>query len=236
VNLTDRRAAAARGAQVALVAEPDRVLRELPHLAMPGHHEVRASDVLLRRLGGTLAAAAAAGPRDFADLLLVPGVGARTVAALAAVAEVVHGAPCRFTDPARFSMAHGGKDGTPFPVPLRVYDETIRVMRRAVDAARLGKDERLSAVRRLDNEARRLERALDFDAFVAEERADSHRYGGRDVVNGWARPPEQLSLFAPVIESADASRPGPAHARRLRPAGPRDRTRATAGGAARPRR
>ena len=236
VNLTDRRAAAARGAQVALVAEPDRVLRELPHLAMPGHHEVRASDVLLRRLGGTLAAAAAAGPRDFADLLLVPGVGARTVAALAAVAEVVHGAPCRFTDPARFSMAHGGKDGTPFPVPLRVYDETIRVMRRAVDAARLGKDERLSAVRRLDNEARRLERALDFDAFVAEERADSHRYGGRDVVNGWARPPEQLSLFAPVLESADASRPGPAHARRLRPAGPRDRTRATAGGAARPRR
>src|SRR5207302_7695639 len=101
----------------------------LPHLAMPTHHEVTAGDVVLRRMHGTLAAAAERGPRDFADLLLTPGVGARTVLALANVAEVLHGAPCRFSDPARFSFAHGGKDGHPFPVPLAVYDETIRVMR-----------------------------------------------------------------------------------------------------------
>src|SRR6185503_17372794 len=99
----------------------------------------------LRRLHGTLAAACDRAPADFAELLLVPGVGARTVAALAAVAEVIHGAPYRFSDPARFSLAHGGKDGHPFPVPLKVYDETIRVLRSAVGKARLGQDEQLAA-------------------------------------------------------------------------------------------
>ena len=102
--------------------------------------------MLLRRMRGTLAAAAERAPIDFADLLMTPGLGARTVEALAAVAEVVHGAPCRFTDPARFALAHGGKDGHPFPVPLRVYDQTIAVMRRAVDAARLGNEDRKSVV------------------------------------------------------------------------------------------
>src|SRR6201992_331753 len=80
--------------------------------------------------------------------------------------EIVHGAPCRFTDPARFSFAHGGKDGSPFPVPLRVYDETLRVMRQGGDAAGLGNDERLAAIRRLDSEARRLEAAADGPTFA----------------------------------------------------------------------
>src|SRR6267142_2724729 len=104
VNLTDRRAAASRNAALELSREPERVLRELPRLRMPAHHDVRKSDVFLRRLHGTLAAARNAGPRDFPELLLQPGVGARTVEALAAVAEVLHGAPCRFSDPARFSL------------------------------------------------------------------------------------------------------------------------------------
>jgi hypothetical protein len=197
VNLVDHRARASRAAQLALAGEPARVLRTLPHLSMPDHHDVRAGDVLLRRLEGTLAAAAARAPVDFAELLLTPGLGARTVAALAAVAEVVHGAPCRFTDPARFSLAHGGKDGHPFPVPLRVFDETIRVMRRAVDAARLGNDERLAAIRRLDDEARRCERAargLDFERYVQDERDRSHLWGGM-TVSGKAKPPAQLDLF-----------------------------------------
>ena len=72
------------------------------------------------------------GPADFAELLLTPGVGARTVESLAMVAEVVHGAPYRFEDPARFSLAHGGKDRHPYPVPIKVYDETIRVLKSAV--------------------------------------------------------------------------------------------------------
>src|SRR4051794_20111649 len=118
---------------------------------MPAHHDVRAKDVNLRRLRGNLAAAADRGPQDFSDLLLVPGIGARTVRALAMVAEVVHGAPCRFTDPARFSLAHGGKDRHPFPVPTRVYDRTIEVMKSAVLKAKLGQEEELAAIRRLDD-------------------------------------------------------------------------------------
>src|SRR5258705_11434640 len=115
------------------------------------------SDIVARRLHGNLAAAAEYGPSDFSELLLVPGVGARMVRALAMVAEVVHGAPCRFSDPARFSLAHGGKDRHPFPVPLRVYDETIRVLKSAVQNARLGREEEFGALQRLDQQAGRVE-------------------------------------------------------------------------------
>jgi hypothetical protein len=212
VNLTDRRAAASRDAQLSLLAElgPDGLARELalleraadkvvqavaqpllPHLMLPDHHDVRPEDMVGRRLHGTLAAAAEQGPKDFPDLLLVPGVGARTVRALAMVAEVVHGAPCRFTDPARFSLALGGKDRHPFPVPLKVYDQTLRVLKDAVVQASLGQDERLSALRRLDDQARRLERQAEgpsVDAFIAQERAASHTLGGRSVF-GWEQPP-----------------------------------------------
>src|SRR4029079_13200677 len=86
----------------------------LPHLSMPARHEVRSSDIIMRRLQGNIAAAIEAGPSDFADLLMVPGIGARTIRALAIVAEIIHGTPCRFADPARFSFAHGGKDRHPF--------------------------------------------------------------------------------------------------------------------------
>ncbi len=107
------------------------------------------------------------------------------------VAEVVHGAPCRFTDPARFSLAHGGKDGHPFPVPLKVYDETIRVLKGAVGKARLGQDEELAAIKRLDAQARELEGRVggpSFAAFIAEERARSDEYGGRTVFDDAAPP------------------------------------------------
>lgn len=162
-----------------------------PHLALPGHHDVRADDVVLRRLHGNLAAAATCGPRDFAELLQVPGVGARTVRALALVAEVLHGAPCRFTDPARFSLAHGGKDRHPFPVPTKVFDRTLDVLKTAVGQARLGQQETLAAIRRLDAQARRLEateQGPSLDALLAEERARSHGYGGRSVF-GWEPAP-----------------------------------------------
>ena len=165
----------------------------LPHLQLPDRHEVLASDVMLRRLHGTLAAAADAGLTDFADLLLTPGVGARTVAALAFVAEVVHGAPSRFSDPARFSLAHGGKDGQPFPVPIEVFDETIRVLKRAVDRAKLGSSAALAAIRRLDAQARALEATVlgpTFESFIAAERALSDTYGGRTVTSRTAAPPE----------------------------------------------
>jgi hypothetical protein len=131
-----------------------------------------------------------ASPHEFTDLLLVRGVGARTVQALAMVAEVMHGAPCRFSDPARFSFAHGGKDRHPFPVPLTVYDETIRVLKSAVQNAKLGREEALDVLRRLDEQARRLESLTSspaFDSVVAEENRKSFEYGGRSVF-GWAKP------------------------------------------------
>ena len=208
LNLADRRAAASRGAQLDLlsVLGPDRLAREaaalergpapaaaepmLPHLSLPDHHDVRAGDVILRRLHGTLAAAAEAGPKDFAELLLVPGVGARTIRSLAMVAEVVHGAPARFSDPARFSLAHGGKDGHPFPVPIKVYDKTIGILKAAVERAKLGHDEKLAAIRRLDEQARRLEAHVSgpsLEAHLAEERTRSNDYGGRSVF-GWEPP------------------------------------------------
>jgi hypothetical protein len=216
VNLTDRRAEASRRNQVAMIESlgPDKIAREfaeieiqsptpnapakpdqlfLPHLIMPGHHDVRPSDVLARRLRGNLAAAAECGPRDFAELLLVPGIGARTVRALAMVAEVVHGAPYRFSDPARFSLAHGGKDRHPFPVPIRVYDQTIQMLKAAMQKAKLGRDDELGALKRLDDQARRLERHASgpsVEALIAEERHESHIYGGRSVF-GWECAPRR---------------------------------------------
>jgi uncharacterized protein len=204
VNLTDRRAEPSRAAQLELLADlgPDRIVGELaalsgkapaqgvlPHLIMPAHHDVRSSDVFSRRLHGTLTAAAERGPVDFPDLLLTPGVGARTVRSLAMVAEVVHGAPYRFADPARFSLAHGGKDRHPYPVPIKVYDETIRVLKSAVQNAKLGRDEEIQALKRLDDQARRLELIAEgpsLEAFIATERAASPALAGRSVF-GWER-------------------------------------------------
>jgi hypothetical protein len=224
VNLADARAARSREAQLDVLATqpPDAIAREfarieasalprvaidkaveepqlqlLPHLVMPDHHDVRASDVVARRLHGALAAAADRGPRDFEQLLQVPGVGARTVRALALVAEVMHGTPCRFTDPARFSLAHGGKDRHPFPVPTKVMDRTIGVLKSAVRNAKLGREEELAALRRLDAQARALERDArgpSVEDYIAQERRDSHAHGGRSIF-GWEPPPrEQGSL------------------------------------------
>jgi hypothetical protein len=198
VNLTDRRAAGARGEMIDLArSRPDAAVDSLAHLRMPAHHDVRAEDIDLKRLGKTLAAVADRGPEDFAELMLVPGVGARTLFALALVAEIVHGAPSRFADPARFSLAHGGKDGHPFPVPLNVYDETIGVLRRALARAKLGQDERLAAVRRLDDQARLIEGAAavtpaEFESGVARERAAKGALGGRMVSDDRRR--KQLTL------------------------------------------
>ena len=228
VNLADRRAAPSRCAQLDLLSSlgPDRIVSELarlegpeprtevdvqpllPHLVMPTHHDVRPEDVVARRLRGNLAAAADRGPADFPELLLTPGVGARTVRALAMVAEVVHGAPCRFSDPGRFSLAHGGKDRHPFPVPLKVLDETIKVWKSAVQKAKLGRDEELGALRRLDDQARTLERHAtgpEVDELIAEERQRSHSYGGRSVF-GWEQPPASGPRTDAMVRAASKRR------------------------------
>jgi uncharacterized protein len=205
LNLVDARAKKAQDALLTISREPiTSVLNDARKLVMPTHHDVRTEDVDLKRLGAVLAVAHEKDLRDFASLLLVEGLGPRTLQSLALIAEVVHGAPSRFSDPARFSFAHGGKDGHPFPVPLKTYDESLAVLRRSLDAARLGHAEKLEGFRRLDRLTRSVEAEreplADFDAAIAHERMISPSIGGRTVFDDKtahqrsARTP-QLNLF-----------------------------------------
>jgi hypothetical protein len=196
VNLVDRGARAAQQALMEIAHQsPEITLRDF-RLCMPAHHDVRAKDVDLKRLGAVLAVAYERELRDFSSLLLVEKLGPRTLQSLALIAEVVHGAPSRFTDPARFSFAHGGKDGHPFPVPLKTYDESITILRKALETAKVGDTERLDGFRRLDQFVRRVEEQCspeaNFDEALRHERAHSAEYGGRTVFD---RPKSQLRLF-----------------------------------------
>ena len=205
LNLVDARADKAQHALLEIAHEPvQSSLEEVRKLAMPAHHDVRPADIDLKRLGAVLALAHEQDLRDFASFLLVEGLGPRTLQSLALVAEVVHGAPSRFADPARFSFAHGGKDGHPFPVPLRTYDESFGILRRALDAAKLGHTEKLEGFRRLDRLTRNIESNLeplaDFSAAIAHERRISPSLDGRTVFDdkpAHKKPPTnpQLSLF-----------------------------------------
>jgi uncharacterized protein len=199
-NLVDRDAGPAQQAMLALTKEhPDKVLREIRHLSLPQHHDVRPHNVDASRLGAVLAVAHERDLRDFASLLLVEHLGPRTLQSLALVAEVIHGTPTRFADPARFSFAHGGKDGHPFPVPLRTYDETIGVLRRSLDRSKVGDLDKRDGLRRLDRFVRGIESRLaphgDVEATIAHERAISSALGGRTAFDGLAKRPRQQSLF-----------------------------------------
>jgi len=202
-NLVDGRAKAAQQAMLTIAqADPAGTMAALPRLLMPRHHDVRGEDVDLKRLGAVLATAYTQELRDFASLLLVENLGPRTLQSLALIAEVVHGAPSRFEDPARFSFAHGGKDGHPFPVPLVTYDQSIAVLRRSLDAARLGHAEKLDGMARLDRFVRavesRYEPSADFDAVVPHERVISPSLDGRTAWSGGRsskKQAKQLGLF-----------------------------------------
>lgn len=208
MNLVDSRAAAAQQTLLAVVKErPENTLVEARKLSLPAHHDVRPQDVDLRRLGAVLALAHEREFSDFASLLLLETLGPRTLQTLALIAEVVHGAPSRFSDPARFSFALGGKDSHPFPVPLHIYDESIAVLRRSLDAAKLGHTEKLDGFRRLDQFTRTIEQnaapEADFQGALAHEHAISSSVGGRSVLDDRQplrkiqKPAEkkQLSLF-----------------------------------------
>jgi len=188
LNLVDRRAGDAQQALLTIAGQsPDVTLRDVGYLQMPRRHEVQPRDVDLKRLGAVLAVSYERQLRDFASLLLVENLGPRTLETLALVAEVVHGAPSRFSDPARFSFALGGKDGHPFPVPLRTYDESLSVLRRALDSAKLGHTEKVDGFKRLDKLVRSVESRLspeaDFERVVEHERAISPALGGRTVMD-----------------------------------------------------
>ena len=154
-------------------------------IVMSTHHEVLAQDVDLKRLGGVLATAYESQPKDFESLMLTPGLGPRTLQSLALVSEVIYGTPSRFTDPARFSFAHGGKDGHPFPVPLKIYDESIRVLRDSIEKSKLGYKDKSDCIRRLHNVALNVEQncapEVDFDAAIKYEREHSAEWDGKTV-------------------------------------------------------
>jgi hypothetical protein len=205
LNLTDREADAARTGVLALTREkPETMMQDIQRLVLPAHHDVRAEDVDLKRLGAILWLAHDRRPADFEELVLLEGVGPRTLQSLALVSEVLYGAPSRFRDPARFSFAHGGKDGHPFPVPERVYDETIGILQTAVQKAKLGQGDKLQAIRQLSGLARRAEEGFipggGVQEWIDKERQDSWKYGGRTVY-GREQPPagrgrsQQLRLF-----------------------------------------
>lgn len=212
LNLVDRRAKPAQDALLTIASErPESTVSEFRKLVMPKHHEVRAADVDLKRLGAVLAVSYERQLRDFASLLLVENLGPRTLETLALIAEVVHGTPSRFSDPARFSFALGGKDRHPFPVPLKTYDESLAVLRRGLDAAKVGHTEKVDGFKRLDRLVRAVEKryapVADLDRLIDHERAISPSLNGRSVFDDKkpsrrkksvdALNAEQLSLFLP---------------------------------------
>ncbi|WP_336687921.1 DUF763 domain-containing protein [Chryseobacterium bernardetii] len=204
LNLTDSEAAGNRKG-ILDISHTDsiNVMKDFSRLILPAHHDVQASDVDLKRLGALLYITREQQPQNFEDLLMLEGVGPRTMQSLALVSEVIHGAPSRFTDPARFSFAHGGKDGHPFPVPTKVYDESISILRKGIEKSKLGNSDKLNTLNKLHQIVTKAEKDFtpDFDIrdIIEEERQNSWRFGGKTVMGDAQKPsspkPIQLSLF-----------------------------------------
>ena len=194
LNLTDKKAAPTKEGIIDLTHQsPGKLMREIS-IILPRHHEVRAEDVNLKRLGAALILAHETNVSDMESLLLLEGVGPRTLQSLTLVSEVIHGTPSRFTDPARFSFAHGGKDGHPFPVPTKVYDETIEIFDKAIHQASLGDKDKAEALKNLSRISQEIEKGYTpnrfFDDIVQHERNTSYQHGGKTVF-GDAKKPEE---------------------------------------------
>jgi len=208
LNLTAQAASKSRDGILELCKEsPAKIMKEMQYLSMPAHHDVRMEDVNMKRLGAMLWTTHENKPEDFEELLLLKGMGPRALQSLALVSEVIYGTPTRFEDPARFSFAHGGKDGHPFPVPVKIYDETIDTLQRAINRAKIGNSDKIAAIQKLSEISRRAEENFtpnsNFDALIQREREQSHLYGGKTIF-GDAKPPRkkpsnpnnnQLELF-----------------------------------------
>jgi uncharacterized protein len=153
LNLVASESDAARTASAELAREkPDVVLRALkdqPLLSMPRRHAVLIADVNPQHLDRILLKTYERAPENFETLLGMEGVGAKTLRALALASEIIYGAPASTRDPARFSFAHGGKDGFPYPVDVETYDKTVHVLRAAVNKANIDRSERVAALKRL---------------------------------------------------------------------------------------
>ncbi|SHL32436.1 DUF763 domain-containing protein [Flavobacterium chilense] len=194
LNLTAGEAAKSREGILELSKEsPAKIIKEMQYLAMPAHHDVRMEDVNMKRLGAMLWTTHENKPEDFEELLLLKGMGPRALQSLALVSEIIYGTPTRFEDPARFSFAHGGKDGHPFPVPVKIYDETINTLQKAINRAKIGNSDKIEAIRKLSEISKKAEESFtpnaNFDALIQRERDESYKYGGKTVF-GDAKPPK----------------------------------------------
>lgn len=194
LNLTDKHAESSRKGILQITDEkPDRMIAEIQKMRLPSHHPVTAGEVNLRRLGAVLALAYEGRLKDFESLLLLRGLGPKTLRALTLVSEVIHGTPSRFRDPARFSFAHGGKDGHPYPVQTHVYDQTLSELQKALERARLGYSDKKNAMKKLSEAARSLEKDFHpkgkgLQPFIRKEKTESYLYGGRTAF-GKSKPP-----------------------------------------------
>ena len=207
LNLTAGAATKSREGILELSKEsPSKIIKEMQYLSMPAHHDVRMEDVNMKRLGAMLWATHENKPEDFEELLLLKGMGPRALQSLALVSEIIYGTPTRFEDPARFSFAHGGKDGHPFPVPVKIYDETIDTLQRAINRAKIGNSDKIQAIQKLSEISRKAEESFtpndNFDALIQRERDESHKYGGWTIFGDAktpktkpANPNNQLELF-----------------------------------------
>jgi len=201
LNMVAKEALPSREAVLSMTTEhPSRMIAEVQQLIMPRHHDVKAKDVDLKRLGAMLWLTHENQPADFEELLLLKGMGPTTLQSMALVSEIIYGTPSRFTDPARFSFANGGKDGHPFPVPVNVYDETLKVLSGAIEKAKIGQSDKLQAIQKLSELSRQAEQNFtpndNFEQLLERERNDSWKYGGKTIF-GDAKPPKggQLDLF-----------------------------------------
>ncbi len=200
LNLVDKKARITRDSIVEITSnQPDQILKELPKLIVPRYKDVRAKDIDMKRLGSILWLAQESETNDFEELLLLKGLGPRTLQSLTLVSEVLYGTPSRFEDPARFSFAHGSKGGIPIPVPTLVYDEVITTLKDAVDKAKIQQSDKMAAISKLSNIAQVAEKDFQpdqkLDALIENEKANAHKYGGR-TIRGYSKPPDgQLGLF-----------------------------------------
>lgn len=203
LNLTAQPADPTRKGIMELSKEkPAHLLPEVKKLLMPNHHDVYRKDVNLKRLGAVLTTAQETNVQNFEQMMMVKGLGPRTLQSLTLVSEVIHGTPSRFSDPARFSFAHGGKDKKPFPVPTKVYDQTLETLRKAVDKAKIGHTDKQKALKNLYKASKAAEKQFQanpsgFEQLKAHEQENSWKYGGRSVF-GKEKPPkggQQLRLF-----------------------------------------
>lgn len=192
LNLTDPTAQTTRDRVLELsLLQPDHFMNTFKKAILPRHHAVLAKDVDMKRLGSVIALAHETDFNDFESLLLLKGLGPRTLQSLTLVSEVIHGTESRFNDPARFSFAHGGKDGHPFPVPTKIYDETIDVLDRLIQKAKIGLTDKQQALKSLHKMAKRIEEDFipnqNFEKLIEKEWAETHQHGGRTVFEDYRK-------------------------------------------------